>query len=92
MNRQVLCDLRYVRVKRGFNEHVSPPDKLPTLDVTIDPDMGSMRAVHVQIMAEDAAAFAEELIAAASLIKAEIIFEAERQADPTGETLISKSG
>lgn len=83
--RSVLCDLRYLRVRKSFNDKINPPELEPVLHFTIDPDQNGLEPVNFYIVMEDAAAFADELVAAANLIRAALKYDVERKSNPCSE-------
>lgn len=85
IHRSVLCDLRYIRVRKVMRDDINPPNREPVLHFTIDPDQHGLEPVNFYIVSEDAGAFADELVAAANLIRASLKYDAERGASPVGE-------
>lgn len=60
-------------------------EPMPVFRIRIDPDMGGLPMAHVEIDVTDAAAFADELCAAAYLIRAALKYDEERKNSPVGE-------
>ena len=82
--RPLLCDLRYIRVERTTNPMLNF-EPTPVFRIRIDPDMSGLPMAQVEIDANDAAAFADELCAAAYLIRAALKYDEERKNSPVGE-------
>jgi hypothetical protein len=83
-NRPLLCDLRYIRVERTMNS-MSNFEPMPVFRIRIHPDMDGLPMAQVEIDANDAAAFADELCAAAYLIRAALKYDEEKRNSPVNE-------
>jgi hypothetical protein len=60
-------------------------EPMPIFRIRIDPDQAGLPIAQFDIDANDAAAFADELCAAAYLMRAALKYDEERRQSPVGE-------